>query len=148
MYCPLPQRCSKRLLTLWRLYAVFILMLVSAVGILGAVYSDVFILVPLAVSVSSITIYQLVYLPVLWSCRTYTRNRGILRIEKGFILKRTTVVPRSQLQFISIRRLPLERILGISTLIFHTTGGNVYLPGLENDTAAQLRENFSRGFEN
>lgn len=147
MYCPIPQRCSKRLLTLWRLYSVFILLFVSALGILGAVFSDIFILIPLAVSVSSIMIYQLVYLPVLWRCRTYTRNRGILRIEKGFIFKKITVVPRSQLQFISVRRMPLERILGLSTLIFHTTGGNIYLPGLEQDTAAQLRDNFSRGFE-
>ncbi len=147
MLCPIPQHCSKRLLTLWRLYCVFILLSVSAFGIFAAVFSDIFILIPLAVSVSSITVYQLVYLPILWRSRTYTRNRGILRIEKGYIFKKTTIVPRSQLQFISVRRLPLERLLGLSTLIFHTTGGNIHLPGLEQDTAALLRENFSRGVE-
>ncbi len=147
MYCPIEHRCSKRLLTLWRIYASFILLAVTASGLSAALLTDIAILIPLSISVSSIFIYLLVYLPVLWNSRTYTRNRGILRIEKGVIYKRTTVVPRSQLQFISVRRLPLERMLGLSTLVFHTTGGNVYLPGLENEDAAALRENFSRGFQ-
>ncbi len=147
MFQPITQHCSKRLLVQWRIYTALTLLIITSFGIFAALFSNIAILIPLSISVSSILIYQLVYLPVLWSCRTYTRNRGLLRIEKGFVFKKTIVIPRSQLQFISVRRLPLERILGISTLIFHTTGGKVHLSGLENDDAVQLKENFSRRFE-
>lgn len=147
MLCPIPQRSSKRLLLLWRIYAVMILLFILAIGLFAVFWSGVAVLIPLAVSVSSVVIYQLVYLPVLWSCRTYTRNRGVLWIERGYIFKKTTVLPRSQLRFISVRRRPIERILGLSTLVFHTTGGNIALPGLENEDALQLKENFSRRFE-
>lgn len=147
MLCPISQHTSKRLLLLWRIYAAAILVFVLAFGLFAAFFADIAILIPLAVSATSITLYQLVYLPVLWDCRTYTRNRGILSIEKGFIRKKTTVIPRSQLQYISVSRHPLERILGLSTLVFHTTGGRVRLSGLAFDDALQLKDNFSRRFE-
>ncbi len=147
MLCPISQHTSKRLLLLWQIYTVAILVALLAVGISAAFLTSVAVLIPLAVSAVSLTVYQLVYLPVLWDCRTYTRSRGILTLEKGCIFKRTTVIPRSQLRYISVSRHPLERMLGLSTLVFHTTGGSVRLSGLNVDDAIQLKENFSRRFE-
>lgn len=147
MFYPISQHTSKRLLLLWQIYTLAVLIILLALGLLSAYLTSAVLLIPLAVSATSLMVYQLVYLPVLWDCRTYTRSRGILTIEKGCIFKRTTVIPRSQLRYISVNRHPLERMLGLSTLIFHTTGGAVHLSGLSIDDALQLKENFSRRFE-
>ncbi len=147
MFSPIPQHPSRRLLYLWRIYLSVILAIVLALGLWAAFTSDMAVLIPLSVTVTSILVYQLVYLPVLWESRTYTRCRGILRIEKGVIIRRTIVIPRSQLQFISLRRHLHERIFNLTTLVFHTTGGKIYLSGLEAEDAENLKENFSRRFE-
>ncbi len=147
MYCPIPQHCSKRLLSLWRIYSASVLLFILAIGLTAVFTADIAVLIPLSVSVMSVFVYQLLYLPALWENRTYTRSRGILRIEKGVIYKKVTIIPRSQLQFISMHRPLAERILGLSTLVFHTTAGNIRLTGLEYDDAVHLKENFSRRFE-
>ncbi|MXO64290.1 PH domain-containing protein [Altericroceibacterium endophyticum] len=87
---------------------------------------------------------------VLWrvplrrfSHRGYNMGADRLRIVKGFLFYSDTVVPFGRVQHIDLTRGPLERFLGLATLILHTAGthnASITLPGLAQEDAEAMRE--------
>ncbi|MFZ7096700.1 PH domain-containing protein [Luteimonas dalianensis] len=74
----------------------------------------------------------------------------------GFALRRgrmwhsETRVPASRVQHLDIRRGPIERRFGLSTLLVHTAGTRqhaVAVPGLDADDAERLRDHLARQVE-
>ena len=66
-----------------------------------------------------------------------------LRVLRGFLWRRDTVVPFNRIQHIDVAQGPLQRIFGLSTLIVHTAGTHnniVTLPGLADANAETMRE--------
>ena len=58
-----------------------------------------------------------------------------------------TRIPRARVQHLDIQRGPLQRRVGLSTLIIHTAGSHLHalrLHGLDMDDAEQLRELLAR----
>ena len=77
----------------------------------------------------------------------YRRWRWAIRaddiwVRQGLLWVTTSVVPFSRLQFVDTRHGPLERALGLATLVLHTAalGSTTTIPGLPADQAEQLRE--------
>ena len=70
-----------------------------------------------------------------------------LYLERGVITEVRTVVPFVRLQHVDSRRGPLERSIGLASVVVYTAGSrgaDVHIPGLTNDGAQELRERLKR----
>jgi membrane protein YdbS with pleckstrin-like domain len=66
-----------------------------------------------------------------------------IRILSGVMISSDTVVPFGRVQHIDVLRGPLQRGLGLASLVLHTAGTRssaVLLPGLEADEAERMRD--------
>lgn len=66
-----------------------------------------------------------------------------LRIRRGLCFWHEIVLPRSRVQHLDIERGPIERNLGLATLVIHTAGTRmnaVRLAGLKEQRALALRD--------
>lgn len=74
------------------------------------------------------------------------RERDII-FQRGFIYKKTTVVPFNRVQHVSIGRDLLDKLFGISTLQVFTAGGSgsdIRIPGLHPKVTNNLKEEISK----
>ncbi|HEX6374759.1 MAG TPA: PH domain-containing protein [Allosphingosinicella sp.] len=90
----------------------------------------------------------LVYL-ALWSpprryrAWAYRMDGEELQLRHGIWTKVETLVPLDRVQHIDISQGPLERALGICSLVLHTAGtlhSQIVLPGLARETAERMRD--------
>ncbi|MGB5077908.1 MAG: PH domain-containing protein [Sphingorhabdus sp.] len=66
-----------------------------------------------------------------------------LRIVRGYMFFRDTVVPFGRIQHIDVDQGPIDRHFGLATLTVHTAGNHnsaVALPGLRHADALTMRE--------
>jgi membrane protein YdbS with pleckstrin-like domain len=66
-----------------------------------------------------------------------------LRVRRGVWTRVHTLVPLDHLQHIDVSQGPLERALGICSLVLHTAGtlhSQIVVPGLTRDTAERMRD--------
>ncbi len=97
---------------------------------------------------SAFTVWIVVVYPRLhlrsWGFRI---EDAVFELKYGVIVQRRIHIPLSRLQHVDIHRGPLERQLGLATLLLHTAGTSHALqtiPGLDPARAAQLRDRFLR----
>ena len=69
---------------------------------------------------------------------SYARSGGCLKIERGLLFRRTVIVNRSDIRCSEIRRGPLQRRLGICTVVFYTGGRIIRLRGVNAGDGAFL----------
>lgn len=72
----------------------------------------------------------------------YDQREDELIVKHGNLIRQLTVVPFGRVQHIDIAAGPLQRALGLATLVLNTAGTRgaaVKLPGLRPDTAEQMR---------
>jgi membrane protein YdbS with pleckstrin-like domain len=75
----------------------------------------------------------------VWSFRV---REDALYLERGVITNVKTVAPHVRIQHVDTARGPLERALGLSTLVVYTAGSrgaDVSIPGLTTEEAADLQ---------
>ena len=73
----------------------------------------------------------------------YREEEDELHIGHGLLVRVSTVVPFGRVQHIDITHGPIERRLGLATLVLHTAGTRsaaVSLPGLLEPVAEQMRD--------
>jgi membrane protein YdbS with pleckstrin-like domain len=78
-----------------------------------------------------------------YSASGYDMGADRLRVVKGVLFRRDTVVPFGRVQHIDVERGPIERHYGLATLKLHTAGthnATVTLPGLAEADAIAMRE--------
>jgi hypothetical protein len=66
-----------------------------------------------------------------------------IRIASGVMISSDTVVPFGRVQHIDVLRGPLQRGLGLASLVLHTAGTRsaaVLLPGLDANEAERMRD--------
>ncbi|HYD38553.1 MAG TPA: PH domain-containing protein [Allosphingosinicella sp.] len=66
-----------------------------------------------------------------------------LRLRRGVWIRVQTLVPLDRVQHIDVSQGPVERGLGICSLILHTAGtlhSQIVVPGLARDTAERMRD--------
>jgi membrane protein YdbS with pleckstrin-like domain len=61
-------------------------------------------------------------------------------IQRGTLTITRTLVPMLRVQHVDTRRDPLEQLLGLATVVFHTAAGENRIPALDVDEAASVRE--------
>lgn len=70
-----------------------------------------------------------------------------LLIEKGVIWRSRSVVPRVRIQHVDTRTSPLQRWLGLASLVIFTAGtrgADVEIPGLADEEAVSLRDELAQ----
>lgn len=73
----------------------------------------------------------------------YEVRADVLYLDRGVITHVTTVVPHVRIQHVDTARGPLERILGLSSVVVYTAGSrgaDVTVPGLPPQQATDLQE--------
>jgi|GEM_PF-1571613 len=139
MACAVPQQCAPRFKTLLRLYLCLPLIVCGA----GLALSLTFLSVGEVIISGCLTCIGLIaaiFLPgMLYERIYYTRHARWLKLERGLFVRTIILVPRGQIICTRLRRGPLERMLGLSTVILVTTAGRVAMPGLTAEDGAHLR---------
>jgi len=78
-----------------------------------------------------------------YQARGYQLGADRLRVVRGLLFRKDTVVPFGRVQHIDVHQGPLERGYGLATLVLHTAGthnASVTLPGLAHADASAMRE--------
>jgi len=73
----------------------------------------------------------------------YRLDERVLEIKEGIWFRSLTLLPLSRIQHVDLDAGPLERGLGLASLIFHTAGTHnaiIVLPGLDAGHARHLRD--------
>lgn len=119
-----------------------------AAAVLGAVVTaiDRFVLgfSPLlgpAVGVALLAL-AVVYVLALYRSWRYWLDDDALELERGVLTKVDTAVPFVRIQHVDTRRDPLDRALGLASVVVYTAGSrgaDVTIPGLRPEQARDLR---------
>ena len=78
-----------------------------------------------------------------YSASGYDMGADRLRVVRGVLFHRDTVVPFGRVQHIDVERGPIEQRYGLATLKLHTAGthnATITLPGLGEADALAMRE--------
>lgn len=72
----------------------------------------------------------------------YLERDDDLLVRRGVLVRRTSVVPYGRMQYVDVTAGPLDRRLGLATVVLHTAAAatDAYVPGLRADEAARLRD--------
>jgi membrane protein YdbS with pleckstrin-like domain len=73
----------------------------------------------------------------------YRMDGEELRLRRGVWTRIHTLVPLDHVQHIDVSQGPIERALGICSLVLHTAGtlhSQIVVPGLTRSTAEQMRD--------
>ena len=73
----------------------------------------------------------------------YVMDSEELQVGRGVWTRVHTVVPLDRVQHIDVSQGPLERMLGICSLVLHTAGtlhSQIVVPGLTRATAERMRD--------
>lgn len=113
-------------------------LLPQGVGTATAVGGVVFVIAALLSIVRAVLLYR------SWG---YVVRADSLYLSRGVFTRVRTVVPYVRVQHIDTTRGPVERLLGLSTLIVYTAGSrgaDVTIPGLTPDRASTLQHRLER----
>jgi uncharacterized protein len=76
----------------------------------------------------------------LWRRWRYEIRPLEVDLQRGLVRVTRTLVPIVRVQHVDTRRGPLQRRLGLSTVIFYTAAGPNEIPQLATTTAAEVRD--------
>ena len=83
----------------------------------------------------------------VWRHSEWSLDDAGFTLRRGRLWRRETRVPQSRVQHLDLRRGPLQRHFGLSTLVIHTAGTRhsaVTVSGLAADDAERLRDTLAR----
>jgi membrane protein YdbS with pleckstrin-like domain len=104
---------------------------------------------PLAFAACALAVALLCVPPAAWYPRARYRAWGYrlrdadLLVRRGVFWHTVTIVPHARIQYVDTRRGPLERALGLATVVVYTAGTRgaaVRIPGLDSAQAEALRD--------
>jgi uncharacterized protein len=78
--------------------------------------------------------------PLLWRRWRYEIRPLEVDLQRGLVSITRTLVPMARVQHVDTRRGPLQRRMGLSTVVFYTAAGPNEIPQLANETAAEVRD--------
>ena len=107
----------------WRAEALFSLAVLPLLGALVLAVLLVFVLPPL-----------------LWRRWRYEIRPLEIDLQRGLVRMTRTLVPMARVQHVDTRRGPLQRRLGLSTVVFYTAAGPNEIPQLALETADEVRD--------
>ena len=140
-------RLDPRAIGLWRLTGAMQALLILAGGAFGAyvlyrmVAMSLYVAaLPVIGSLALAALLVFVLPPVLWRRWRYEIHPLEVDLQRGLIRVTRTLVPMVRVQHVDTKRGPLQRRLGLSTVVFYTAAGPNEIPQLAQDTAAEVRD--------
>lgn len=118
-----------------------------AVGLLAATQVEPIDLWMPAVFVAALAVLGVVWVLLRYRFWAFQIRPDHLFLERGVYRHVETVVPYVRIQHVDTRRGPVERALGLSTLVVYTAGSrgaDVSIPGLPADDAEALQDRLKR----
>lgn len=145
MACGVPQKCAERYASVVRLYIILLLLPLAGAAVFCLLqFGIAAAIIPAALS--AVCGWAVFCLPDMYAdSMSYTRHRDWLLVEKGLLWRRSVLVPRRQIQYVRLKRGPIERLFGLCSIVLITSGGRVNINGLSPDEAQRLRELMERG---
>jgi membrane protein YdbS with pleckstrin-like domain len=133
---------------LWRLTGALQAAPILAVGAFGSyalagrapVY---FAVLPALGALAVAVLLVFVLPPLLWRRWRYEIRPMEVDLQRGLVRVTRTLVPMARVQHVDTRRGPLQRRLGLSTVVFYTAAGPNEIPQLAQKTAADVRDRIS-----
>lgn len=139
-----------RVRTLWRILGVGLALMFSAIVAL----SEALIIAPAGLtplpagSIGLAALALSLTLGLGWPALRYRYWRWRVEpdrvlIQRGVVWRARSLIPRVRVQHVDTRTSPLQRSLGLSSLIIYTAGtrgADVEIPGLTTEEAERLRE--------
>lgn len=83
--------------------------------------------------------FYIFYYPIKLKKLFLSGNASCLLIHCGVIYTRVKAIPYTGIQYIAVTSSPLERLFGISSLVFRMAGASAYMPGLTPPQVEQIR---------
>ncbi len=97
-------------------------------------------LLPLLAALALTILLVFVLPPLLWRRWRYEIRPVEVDLQRGLLRVTRTLVPMARVQHVDTRHGPLQRRLGLSTVIFYTAAGPNEIPQLAQKTAAEVRD--------
>jgi len=97
-------------------------------------------LLPLLAAAALNVLFVLVLPPLLWRRWRYEIRSLEVDLQRGLLRVTRTLVPMARVQHVDTRHGPLQRRLGLSTVVFYTAAGPNEIPQLAQKTAAEVRD--------
>ena len=140
------QHCDRKLISLYRARIIAAGSAVTVLsGAASALYGRASALFFFPLASAALTAAASLLLPVrFFSGLGYIRHSDWLLVERGLLSRKGTLIPRSRISFIALRSGPIERRLGICTLVLSAGGKTVRLPGLNLSEGARMKQLLER----
>ena len=81
--------------------------------------------------------------PRLYRAWSYRIDGRVLETRSGLLVRLIRLLPLNRLQHVDLSRGPIERMLGLASLVLYTAGtsmASITIPGLEAEEAVRLRD--------
>ena len=116
-------------------------LVLTAIGVALAVVMDGPIGLPLAIG-AVLLLAEAAVAHLRWQRFTWQAQPEALELRHGIIVRRASYVPYHRIQQIDLRQRPIQRALGLSTLILRTAAAttDAELPGVATADADALRQ--------
>jgi len=81
-----------------------------------------------------------------WRAWGYAEREKDLVLKRGVLVRRLTIIPYGRMQFIDITQGPLQRVLGVSTVVLNTAAAatDARIPMVGDEEATRLRDQLTR----
>ena len=126
------------------IWAIRALVGVAILGVIASLGADRFNVdrTYVVAGAAVLAVLALVWVHLRYRVWSYRIREDALYLERGVVTNVKTVAPYVRIQHVDTQRGPLERALGLSTLVVYTAGSrgaDVSIPGLRTDVAADLQ---------
>lgn len=141
------ERLDPRARLLWRMVgaaqaavAALVVFGAASVVILGSGASAYLWAAPIGLTLL-VVLLSVVLVPTLrWRRWRYEIREEEVDLQRGIVWVSRTLVPLARIQHVDTRRGPLERRLGLATVIFYTAAGANQIPELSEPVANDARD--------
>lgn len=139
------RRLDPRVVRLWRTTSlIWTIVLAGAALALHILWGDVF---PFWIA-GALFLARGLFVILYWARRRYEGwefelRESDVRVRRGVLWRRTSVLPHARIQHVDTRHGPLMRSLGLASVVLYTaghTGAAIEIPGLPLAEAESLRE--------
>jgi membrane protein YdbS with pleckstrin-like domain len=138
-----PRGLDPRLRTAWTLTAVAVAVAAGAAAAVIAAVSGapVWLVAGLAALGLAAAAAAAVGARLAWAHYSYRAGSEALEIRHGVVVRTVSAVPYRRIQQIDVRRGPIERRLGLATLVLRSAAAttDAAIPGLADEDAEALR---------
>lgn len=127
------------------IWAVRVAITLAVLGVIGVVVAQQVTDDPTLVlsGVGVLAVLALVWVHLRYRVWSFRVREDALYLERGVVTNVKTVAPHVRIQHVDTSRGPIERSLGLSTLVVYTAGSrgaDVSIPGLVPEEASDLQQ--------